>query len=149
METHDSGQNGANDGEGSDDAPNEGGAQPVIGYVSDQVTTLLASTSLREAAVALRRDDVSFVAVGEGVAIEGVVSERDLVSAIADGLDLDDTPIGAIKSDSLKWATTLSTVADVAEEMLDTYVRHVLVCYEDGTLAGVVSMRDLLEAYVD
>lgn len=125
-----------------------GGARPVSEFVSGDVTTLAASTSLRSAAVALRRDDVSFAAVGEGVAIEGVISERDLVGAIALGLDLDDTTIETIESDSLKWATATSTVADVAEEMLETYVRHILVCNDDGTLAGVVSMRDLLTAYL-
>jgi CBS domain-containing protein len=76
-----------------------------------------------------------------------VISERDLVDAIAMGLDIDETAIEIVESDSLKWATATSTVDDVAEEMLETYVRHILVCNEDGTLAGVVSMRDLLTAY--
>ena len=144
METRNRFQNDLTD----DDTTTFGGARPVLEFVSDEVTTLAASTSLREAAIVLRRDDVSFAAVGEGVAIEGVISERDLVGAIALGLDLDDTTIEAIESDSLKWATATSTVEDVAEEMLETYVRHILVCNEDGTLAGVVSMRDLLTAYL-
>lgn len=144
MEARDRFKNDASD----DAAAAFGAARPVSEFISDDVTTLAASTTLREAAVVLRRDDVSFAAVGEGVAIEGVISERDLVGAIALGLDLDATTIEAIESDSLKWATATSTVEDVAEEMLTTYVRHILVCNEDGTLAGVVSMRDLLTAYL-
>jgi CBS domain-containing protein len=143
METRDRFQDDTND----DDTLMIGGARPVLEFVSDDVTTLLPTTSLREAAVALRRDDVSFAAVGVGAAIEGVISERDLVDAIAMGLDIDETAIEIVESDSLKWATATSTVDDVAEEMLETYVRHILVCNEDGTLAGVVSMRDLLTAY--
>jgi CBS domain-containing protein len=143
METRDRFQDDTND----DDTLMMGGARPVLEFVSDDVTTLLPTTSLREAAVALRRDDVSFAAVGVGAAIEGVISERDLVDAIAMGLDIDETAIEIVESDSLKWATATSTVDDVAEEMLETYVRHILVCNEDGTLAGVVSMRDLLTAY--
>ena len=37
---------------------------------------------------------------------------------------------------------------DVAEEMMENYVRHVLVG-DDGVLVGVVSMRDLLGAFLD
>jgi CBS domain-containing protein len=37
-------------------------------------------------------------------------------------------------------------VADVAEEMMERYVRHVLL-ERDGELAGIVSARDLLGAY--
>ncbi len=148
METQDRFQDDINDDDSFDDTPVVGGARPVIEYVTDEVVTLAPSTSLREAAIALRRDDVSFAAVGEGVAIEGVISERDLVSAIALGLDIDDTTVEIIESDSLKWASATSTVDDVAEEMLETYLRHILVCNEDGTLAGVVSMRDLLTAYL-
>ena len=35
---------------------------------------------------------------------------------------------------------------DVANEMFDRYVRHVLVANDDG-LAGIVSARDLLGVY--
>ncbi len=148
METRDRFQDDTNDDDRLDDTPMIGGARPVLEFVSDDVTTLLPTTTLREAAVALRRDDVSFAAVGVGAAIEGVISERDLVDAIAMGLDIDETAVEIVESDSLKWATATSTVDDVAEEMLETYVRHILVCNEDGTLAGVVSMRDLLTAYL-
>jgi CBS domain-containing protein len=44
------------------------------------------------------------------------------------------------------WCRTGSTVADVAREMLDHWVRHVLVASDDG-LEGIVSARDLLGAY--
>lgn len=128
------------------DQPN--GGRPVIEYLTQDVATLPATATLREAAVALRQHDVSFAAVGEGVAIEGVISERDLVAAIASGLDMDQTTIGTIESNSLKWAQAASSVAEVAAEMLETSVRHILVCHADGTLAGVVSMRDLLAAYL-
>lgn len=137
----------AGDGD-TDDGPEIGAARPVADLVTDDVVTLAASTTLREAAEALRRDDISFAAVGEGTAIEGVISERDLVEAIAAQLDVDTSTVADIESDSLKWAMASSSVADVAEEMLRTYVRHVLVCNDDGTLAGVVSMRDILSAYV-
>ena len=137
-----------NDDDDFDDTLIVGGGRPVAQFITDNLTRLTPSTSLRDAATALRRDDSSLAAVGVGDVIEGVISERDLVGAIASGLDLDETTIETIESASLKWATATSTVDDVAEEMLETYVRHILVGNDDGTFAGVVSMRDLLTAYL-
>lgn len=120
----------------------------VSEFISDVVTTIAPTTTLRDAAVAMREADISLAAVGDAHNVEGVISERDFVGAIALGLDLDDTTVDAIESESLKWAATTSTVDDVAEEMLESYVRHILVANDDGSLAGVVSMRDLLTAYL-
>lgn len=130
------------------DGPIGGGARPVRGFISETVTRLAPTTSLRDAATALQHNDVSLAVVGDGNEIEGVISERDLVRAVALGLEPDGHTVAEIESDSLRWAAATATVDDVAEEMLEAYVRHILVCNDDGTLAGVVSMRDLLTAYL-
>ncbi len=44
------------------------------------------------------------------------------------------------------WCDASSTVAEVAEEMMERYVRHVLL-EEEGRVVGIVSARDLLGAY--
>ncbi len=65
------------------------------------------------------------------------------------GIDVSvSTQVEAIETENLKWAAETSTVDDVAEEMLENYLRHVLVGSDDGGLLGVVSMRDLLTAYL-
>lgn len=128
--------------------PTSGGARLVSEFLADEVTTIAPTTTLRDAAVMLRARDISLAVVGDGGDIEGVVSERDLVAAIALNLDLDNTTVANIESDTLRWSTSTSRVDDVAEEMLEAYLRHILVRDEDGGLAGVVSMRDLLTAYL-
>jgi CBS domain-containing protein len=124
------------------------GDRPVATVLAENVTRISPGTSLRDAAEILRREDVSIAVVGVGDAIDGVISERDFVSAIALGLDIDETTVDGVETHALKWATASSTIDDVAEEMLEMYVRHVLVCDDDGALVGLVSMRDLLSAYV-
>lgn len=123
-----------------------GGSRPISVFVSADVVQLDPETSLRGAAEALRATDVSLAVIGTGTDVEGVISERDLVNAIADGRDLDNTTVAEIESASLNWAALTSSVDTVAEEMLETYVRHILVRDADGGLAGVVSMRDVLAA---
>lgn len=124
------------------------GQQTVSRYVSEDVPTVNPSATLREVAERMRSADVSLVVVDDGTLIHGVVSERDFVTAVALGLDLDDTPVKAIDTENLKWAAASSSVDDVAEEMLENYLRHILVGDDDGSLIGVVSMRDLLGAYL-
>ena len=47
---------------------------------------------------------------------------------------------------TLVWCDAEATVTEVATEMMECYIRHVLV-EEDGRLVGIVSARDLLGAY--
>ena len=76
----------------------------------------------------------------------GVVTERDIVRAVARDLDLATTPVADIAATRLVWASPLATVGEVAGEMMEDYVRHILV--GDGTtVEGVVSMRDVIAAY--
>ena len=78
----------------------------------------------------------------------GVVSERDIVRCVALGVDLDATTVETIESEDLKWAAQGSSVDTVAEEMMENYLRHMLIADDTGLLVGVVSMRDLLTAYL-
>jgi CBS domain-containing protein len=114
--------------------------------MSDEILALDPDTTLRQAAVALEEAGVGCLVVGTAENVEGVVSERDILRAVADGVDLDATPVREVESRHLMWATTDSTVEEVVDEMMGNYVRHVLVG-EDHRLVGMVSIRDVLAAY--
>jgi CBS domain-containing protein len=104
------------------------------------------SATLRDVAEELVADDVGLLVVGTARDVRGVVSERDVVRAIAGGQG-PETSVMDIASTRLVWCDAIATVSEAAELMLEQYVRHVLV--EDGNgLVGVVSARDLLGAYV-
>lgn len=121
----------------------------IAALVSDQIVRVDPSMSLRAAATRLRIDDVGVAVVGDLADVEGVISERDIVRAVALDDDLDETTVASLDSRDLIWATTDSTVAEVAEEMMTRYVRHVLIGDDGGQLVGIVSMRDILTAYLD
>jgi CBS domain-containing protein len=123
-----------------------GGDAPITTYMSDGVVKMPPTTTLRAAAQMIADASVGCILVGEASSLEGVVSERDIVRAVAAGLDLDTTTLAAVESTRLVWASPDSTVADVAREMMQDYVRHVLVGNE-GRAEGVVSMRDVIAAF--
>lgn len=83
-----------------------------------------------------------------GSRAEGVVSERDIVRAFANGLDLDGTRAQDVMTLDLACATPDESVLEVAARMLDNEIRHMPVV-EDGVVVGVVSERDVLRVFVD
>jgi CBS domain-containing protein len=123
--------------------------RPVKSVANDRITTIDPGATLREAAALLAEEEVSLLVVGARDDVEGVLSERDIVRAVADGVDLDIAPVASIESNHLLWATVDSTIADVASEMMENYIRHILLRDENGALYGIVSMRDLLVELLD
>jgi CBS domain-containing protein len=120
---------------------------PASVFAADVVVSVGAEANLWEIAAALTAADVGLVVVGSTDAVRGVVSERDLARALAARRDPTATTAADIAHTEVIWCDIESTVAEVAEEMMEHYVRHVLV-EADGRLVGIVSARDLLGAYV-
>ena len=122
------------------------GSTPVSALIGSPVVRVAENLSLRQVAEALMRADVGAVVVGDDMSASGVVSERDISRAVANGLDVDVIPAVDVAQSPLIWCDTTSTVAEVAAEMMEHWVRHVLV-EQGGRLVGIVSARDLLGLY--
>jgi len=119
---------------------------PVSAITGDELITVTPDTTIGEVAKLLLESAISIVAVGDATAVEGVVSEHDIVRLVAEGGDPSTVTAGELATRELVWCRPTSTVPEVANEMFDRYVRHVLVAGDDG-LAGIVSARDLLGVY--
>lgn len=136
-------------GDVSDEAqitPMSGGAAPVVVYAAESVVMLPPETTLQAVADELVTDEIGLVVIGYPGEIFGVISERDLVRAVAGSRDLATTPASEVASSKVVWCDQSATVREVAELMMEQYVRHVLL--EDaGRLVGIVSARDLLGAF--
>lgn len=113
---------------------------------ADTVVRIAPSATVSDIARALTKAEVGLLVVGEGDDVHGVVSERDVVRALADGRDPAATHAADIAHREIAWCDKTATVAEVGAEMMERYVRHVLL-EDDGRLVGIVSARDLLGAY--
>jgi CBS domain-containing protein len=124
-----------------------GANAPISTYTTDEIVVLEPTASVRRAAELIDAASVGCIVIGSHEAVEGVITERDIVRVVALGLDPDATTVADIETRALKWCPPDATVGDVAEEMMEEYVRHVLVG-DAGALVGIVSMRDVITAYL-
>lgn len=85
--------------------------------------------------------------VVEGRLLVGVITERDLVRAVAEGLDPETTAVSAVMSPEPDVFSPENDVWEAAEWLVEAGYRHLPVI-EDGQLLGIVSVRDLLVALV-
>lgn len=105
-------------------------------------------TTLRELAEILVREEIGCVVVRGADEPAGLVSERDLVRAIADDADLDGDRASDVMAYEIVSLAPDQPLAEAARTMLDGGIRHLPVL--DGhTVVGIVSMRDVLEHLLD
>lgn len=104
-------------------------------------------TTLFEAAKAMEGSDLGSLAVVEGMDLLGLVTERDVRRAVANGTDFD-TTVSTLMSDDPDTFDPDLDVWDAATWIAESDYRHLPVVDDDGALLGVVSIRDLLKALV-
>lgn len=122
------------------------GSTPVSALTGDPVVRVAADATLVDVAEAIVASEVGAVVVGDDERPAALVSERDIVRVVATGQSPASVRAVDVASTELVWCDVDATVDEVAAQMMDRYIRHVLV-EEDGTLVGIVSARDLLGVY--
>jgi CBS domain-containing protein len=105
-------------------------------------------TTVVEAAMAMEDSDLGSLAVVEGLELVGLVTERDIRRAVAEEMDLR-TPVSQIMSGDPDTFDPDLDVWDAAAWIAESGYRHLPVMDDEGSVLGVVSIRDLLKSLVD
>ncbi|MCK9249838.1 MAG: CBS domain-containing protein [Solirubrobacteraceae bacterium] len=121
--------------------------------VRDVMTALTVevgpSHTLRQAAARMAERSVGSAVVmdpdGEGPAI---LSERDVLRAVAAGVDLDAARVGDHATGLVVYAAPAWSLDEAADAMARGRFRH-LVVLEDGRVVGIVSVRDIIHAWAN
>lgn len=120
--------------------------EPVTRLVRRGPVTVTPTVTLRELSEVLVREEVGVALVVRDEAPIGLVSERDVVRALADGHDADDDRAEDVMTFEVVAIDSHEPITAAAERMLDGEIRHLLV--SDGAKClGVISMRDVLSAH--
>ncbi len=105
--------------------------------------TVQPSTSLTDAARAMREDDVGALVVLEDGQVAGIVTDRDIVvRGIAEDRDLGHATVGDVCSRDLTTVESGQAVDEAVRLMRERNVRRLPVV-EDGKPVGILSLGDL------
>jgi CBS domain-containing protein len=108
--------------------------------------TAEADDTLDEAADRMRWHAISALPVfDDGHHLVGIITERDLTAAVADGADPAATRVADYMTPAPAVLGPDSEFVEAARAMLDLGVRHLPVV-ANGHLVAVLSMRDVLDA---
>ncbi|GGK54287.1 CBS domain-containing protein [Salinarimonas ramus] len=121
----------------------------VLAEKGGEVVTLSPTSSLAEAAHMLAQRRIGAVVVSaDGGRVDGILSERDIVRAIArDGASALDAPVEAWMTREVVTCAREVAIDDLMQTMTQGKFRHVPVV-EDGRLVGIVSIGDVVKRRV-
>jgi CBS domain-containing protein len=115
-----------------------------------EVVSIASDATLSEAARLLARRRIGAVLVmGKDGALAGILSERDVVRAVADeSIAALAQPVDQFMSRNLTTCTEDDTVDELMELMTNRRFRHVPVLC-DGNLVGIVSIGDVVKTRIE
>lgn len=112
-------------------------------FMTTTVHTAAADDTVSEAAEAMVRNRVGSVLVMASSTIMGIFTERDVLRAAAERVDLSTSTLRDWMTPDPITATGDTDSADAAETMIGHGFRHLPVVERDK-LQGIVSLRDVL-----
>jgi CBS domain-containing protein len=122
----------------------------VIGSKSSKdVITISPDATVRDLISLLAEHNVGALIVsGDGAAVDGIVSERDVVRHLLDSDDILDGQVSAIMTADVATAEPDTGLDEMRVLMTERRIRHVPVV-TDGRLTGIISIGDVVKAAMD
>jgi CBS domain-containing protein len=108
------------------------------------VVSIESLDSVSDAASRMQFEEVGSVVVLEDGVFVGILTERDVVRAVADGCDPEETPVSAYMTEGPFVVSPETDSREAVARMVDLGVRHLPVVSE-GKVVGMVSARDLID----
>jgi CBS domain-containing protein len=115
-----------------------------------QVVTVTPDTKVRRLLAVLAEHGIGAVVVSaDGTSVDGIVSERDIVRALAQrGAAVMSEVITTIYTAEVYTVTPATPLEEVMRIMTEHRVRHAPVVV-DGSLRGIVSIGDVVKKRID
>jgi CBS domain-containing protein len=115
--------------------------------MSREVLTVGPGHSLREVAQVLAKARVGSAIVHDtDSAGIGIITERDILRAVANGDDLDGATASDHQTTEVVFATTSWSLIEASDAMRRGGFRH-LVVLDGGEVVGIISVRDIIKAW--
>ena len=124
--------------------------QSILDHKGSKVVTIAPDTRVGAAAHRLRLEHIGAIVItSEGLRIEGILSERDIVEGLTEhGAAVIDLPVSALMSRNVRTCKPDAEIRDVMRLMTLHRIRHVPVV-ENGVLRGIVSIGDVVKSRLE
>jgi CBS domain-containing protein len=115
-----------------------------------EVVTITADQPVAAAVATLRQHNIGAIVVTDDAgAIEGIISERDVVRALADeGPVTVDGTVRELMSSDVTTCGPRATVHELMKLMTERRIRHIPVVGDEG-IAGIVSIGDVVKSRIE
>jgi CBS domain-containing protein len=121
----------------------------LIRRKGSQVFSVRPSDSVFEAMKLMAENNTGALLVMQAGKVEGILSERDCVRKLdIEGKSSKDTTVSEIMTSKVLYVDASQSLEECMAVMIDKNIRHLPV-YENGKLAGLISVRDVLKEVVD
>ena len=114
----------------------------VRDVMTEATVTDSATDTLRSAAERMWREQTGSLLVMDGGRLAGIITERDLLRAVALGADLATATVDEAMTTEVFTVSPDMPLRDAAREMAVRWIRHLPVV-DAGQVLGVISMRDV------
>ena len=120
----------------------------ILRSKGDTVFTVGPADTIAAVAALLHSRRVGALVVLDAERVVGIVSERDIVRAVADGgASALEKPVAKVMTEDVLFAQPGETVDSLLGRMTDRRIRHLPVCLKDR-LVGIVSIGDLVKSKI-
>lgn len=116
----------------------------VADIMTNASVTESPSDSLRSAAETMWRQQTGSLLVMDGESLVGIITERDVMKAVARRKDVDETPVSDVMTRDVLTISPDTSAHEAARHMASRWIRHLPVVDGGGKVVGVVSQRDLV-----
>lgn len=121
----------------------------ILKAKGSQVYTCGPDDTLGRAATLLTQRSVGAMVVMDGDRVAGIISERDMVRALAqDGGEALNRPVRRYMTSDVVYARPDESVDELMERMTDRRFRHLPVCADEDRLIGIISIGDLVKTKI-
>ena len=122
----------------------------IVGEKGTEVITTNPDATLLDVVETLREHRIGCIVVGDGKeGIAGIVSERDVVRAIAaSGADILNSPVSGCMTRKVVTCQMSDTIHTIMAKMTEGRFRHMPVV-EDGKLVGLISIGDVVKFRIE
>ena len=118
----------------------------VADIMTNASVTETPADSLRNAADTMWRQQTGSLLVMDGDELVGIITERDVMKAVAQGRDVDTTPVSDVMTKDVLTISPNTSAHEAARHMAARWIRHLPVV-DNGSVVGVVSQRDLVGVF--